>query len=67
MLLMLQERLQRYEKKLETAANEMDLSKTSRTLGIDVAAAARFIDAALPKRHRATMRDGPEAGLPVSE
>lgn len=61
-----QERLKRYEKKMETAANEMELSKTTRTLGVDVAAAARFIDAALPNRHRETTGDGPEASLPGS-
>lgn len=47
-----QERLQLYKKKVSKAAYDAELAGAKRTLAIDVAAANRFIDAAIPELDR---------------
>ncbi len=50
---LVQERLELYVKKVKAAGNEKELSVSSRTLTVDVAAANRFIDAVVPVRRSA--------------
>lgn len=51
--------LERYAKKVRVAGNELELSTSSRSLTIDLAAANRFIDAAVPDLDRCAQ--SPEA------
>lgn len=59
LLFWLQDRLQRYQKKVAKAADEADLAAAKRTLTLDVATANRFINAAitdLPSEQREALR-----------
>lgn len=58
-----QARLERYAKKVRVAGNELDLSQSSRSLTVDVAAANRFIDAVIPDLDRRQSAKSQEARL----
>lgn len=56
-----QARLERYAKKVGISGNELDLSQSSRSLTVDVAAANRFIDALIPDLDRQQRAESQEA------